>query len=330
MMANATATDTAGLQTHAGVTTRPRRKGISKMADNAAANAGVGAVGAGTGNLGKVTQQQSNPQSMTWQQINATWDQEYTGPIDQAEQLPDGTIKLPDIDNLDKLVGKENWPKWGMNVEVILRSRSLLALIKTNILHPANTPDDATARKWHSASIMVGTWLLNGLSASLYEKVKKGHPNLKFADDVWDTLKMLCYRKGVYSVAEALQAFTKISASEFDNLHAYTNSYLAVYSKVTEAGYIPDPFGSMANYLMGMEKFDPVFSGRLFRQLHTESRESKDFTERYFIDALLDVHLTILSNGRLRMQQSLLEHIPMQNSVRDAPEKRDRGLKRTK
>jgi hypothetical protein len=119
---------------------------------------------------------------------------------------------------------------------------------------------------------MVGTWLLNGLSASLYEKVKKSHPNIKFADDVWDMLRVICNRKGVYYVAKDLQEFTKISASEFDNLEAYTNFYLAGYLKVKEVGYNPDPFGSMANFLMGVERFDSVFSGRLFLKLHTEAR----------------------------------------------------------
>jgi hypothetical protein len=178
---------------------------------------------------------------------------------------------------------------WERKVTGILASMSLIALIERSILRPRKVPGDAMARKWRVTSIMVGAWLLSGVSSSLYKKIKLDRANVKFADDVWDKLMFECEFTKVHCDMRTCKAFLQITASDYNNIEAYTTAYLAGCLKMKEAGYNPSSFELMAWFILGVETVAPLVATRVLNRLDAEGPGAKYFTQKHFYEVVHEV-----------------------------------------
>ncbi|KAJ5734573.1 hypothetical protein N7533_012976 [Penicillium manginii] len=170
--------------------------------------------------------------------------------------------------------------------ERVLRRGHLNDLIDANLPRPKFQVNNLLVEEWRPCSETVATWLFRGVSEVIYLSVtgRRNREDLKYADDVWCTLKLVCQLEGhsPYSAARILTSFNDIRAAEYDNPVTFINAVVAEYAMVKEVGIKYNTYGLLILFLNGVEKFNSLLSDLMFLKLGTEGREPSDYTEMYF------------------------------------------------
>ncbi|CAI7573041.1 unnamed protein product [Penicillium pancosmium] len=197
--------------------------------------------------------------------------------LNQAANLPEGPIQLPQIE--DVFDGKANWVEWERKVKSILASKSLHRLIDKKIPRSQYAPMDTTANRWRSCSTNVATWLLRGISVTLYDEIQIPHYESTFADDLWNALKTTCQPRHVHHDLKTWKASTDIGASDYTSLEVYTAAYSDVYFEVREAVSRPDPYALILDFLAEIQLFNPPLADSIMQQLQMEDRRHDEYSE---------------------------------------------------
>ncbi|KAJ5441994.1 hypothetical protein N7445_005001 [Penicillium cf. griseofulvum] len=146
-------------------------------------------------------------------------------PHTQATDLPkESSVTLM---NIMKLRPDSSLTVWGNEIIHVLQPLKLDALVANDLARP--NPGDADYNKWKFWTLTVAGWLFNQVDTSIQHKVRAHSNDLTFADEIFNTIKLLSLHNQSKFIAKEVKRWESIKRENFrtpaDFILAYQNQY---------------------------------------------------------------------------------------------------------
>ncbi|EKV14295.1 putative transposable element [Penicillium digitatum] len=129
--------------------------------------------------------------------------------------------------NITKLRTDSSLSVWGNEIRHVLRPFKLDALVDYDLPRPHT--GDVNYNRWKFWTLVIASWLFNQVDASLQLKVKAHSNDLTFADEIFNTIRLLSLHSQSKFLAKELKRWEEIKREEFttpvDFIMAYQNQF---------------------------------------------------------------------------------------------------------
>lgn len=106
-------------------------------------------------------------------------------------------------------------------------------------------------------------------------------------------MKTTCQPRLAHHDLKTWKAFTDIGASDYTSIEAYTAAYSDVYFEVREAGFRPDPYALILDFLAEIQVLNPPLADRVMQQLQMEDRRHGEYSEGLFYEIFQSVKMAV-------------------------------------
>ncbi|KAJ5603076.1 hypothetical protein N7537_006032 [Penicillium hordei] len=146
-------------------------------------------------------------------------------PRTQATNLPKESPAT--LLNIPKLKPESSLTVWGNEIFHVLRPFKLDALVNVDLPRPH--PGELNYNRWKFWTLVVAGWLFNQIEAALQLKVKAHSNDLTYADEIFNTIKLLSLHSHSKFVASELKRWEELNHRRFatpaDFIMAYQNQF---------------------------------------------------------------------------------------------------------
>ncbi|KAJ5196907.1 hypothetical protein N7449_007386 [Penicillium cf. viridicatum] len=159
----------------------------------------------------------------------------FSAPRTQATDLPKESPAT--LLNISKLNPESSLTVWGNEIIHVLRPFKLDALV--NIDLPRPHPGDLNYNRWKFWTLVVAGWLFNQIEAALQLKVKAHSNDLTYADEIFNTIRLLSLHSHSKFVASQLKRWEEINRRNFATPADFIMAYQNQFNRLKTEGHDP-------------------------------------------------------------------------------------------
>ncbi|KGO45655.1 hypothetical protein PEX1_011090 [Penicillium expansum] len=158
-----------------------------------------------------------------------------SAPRTQATNLPKETSTT--LLNITKLRPDSSLTVWGNEIIHVLQPFQLDALVDYDLPRPHI--GDPNYNRWKFWTLVVANWLFNQVDASLQLKVKAHSNDLTFADEIFNTIRLLSLHSQSKFLAKELKRWEELKRDEFSTPADFIMAYQNQFNRLKTEGHEP-------------------------------------------------------------------------------------------
>ncbi|KAJ5836467.1 hypothetical protein N7447_002493 [Penicillium robsamsonii] len=183
---------------------------------------------------------------------NDTDDRLYPRLYTQATELPrESTMALL---NITRLKPESSLTVWGNEILHVLRPHKLDAPVASDLPKPHQ--EDSDYSKWKFWTLYVAGWLFNQVDTSIQHKVKVYSNDLDFADEIFNTIKLLSLHSQSKFLANEVKRWQQLKRENFSTPAEFIMAYQNQHNRLKTEDHAPS-----CDFALG----------RLLHELHREA-----------------------------------------------------------